>query len=163
MAETGKIVAVTGHRPQKLGGFSEEVFQDLVRLAKHCFERLKPLEVITGMALGWDQAVAQACHDLKIPFRAYIPFMGQESQWPQQSQERYWKLLEGPVLNMICEPGYAAWKMQKRNEAMVDDCHQLLALWDGTTGGTFNCVAYARKQLHVVVLNCWQRWANKDF
>ena len=35
--------------------------------------------------------------------------------------------------------------MQKRNEYMVDKCDILLAVWDGSAGGTNNCVKYARK------------------
>lgn len=44
---------------------------------------------------------------------------------------------------IACEGGYASWKMQKRNEWMVDRCDILVSVWDGTEGGTYNCVNYA--------------------
>lgn len=36
-------------------------------------------------------------------------------------------------------------KMQKRNEYMVDNSDIVIAVWDGTKGGTYNCVKYAQK------------------
>jgi hypothetical protein len=45
------------------------------------------------MALGWDQAFAQACVDLEIPFVAAVPFHGQEKRWPRESQKYYNDLL----------------------------------------------------------------------
>jgi uncharacterized phage-like protein YoqJ len=35
--------------------------------------------------------------------------------------------------------------MQIRNEWMVDRADQVIAIWDGTSGGTANCVEYATK------------------
>jgi uncharacterized phage-like protein YoqJ len=44
---------------------------------------------------------------------------------------------------VICsEDGYSARKMQIRNERMVHDADVHLAVWDGTSGGTSNCVNY---------------------
>jgi uncharacterized phage-like protein YoqJ len=33
--------------------------------------------------------------------------------------------------------------MQDRNKWMVDHCDALVAIWNGTSGGTANCVKYA--------------------
>jgi uncharacterized phage-like protein YoqJ len=38
-----------------------------------------------------------------------------------------------------------AWVYQKRNEWMVDHADEVVAVWDGTSSGTANCVAYAKK------------------
>ena len=35
--------------------------------------------------------------------------------------------------------------MQKRNEYMVDLADKVIAVWNGSTGGTYNCVKYAEK------------------
>ena len=35
--------------------------------------------------------------------------------------------------------------MQKRNEYMVDLTDKVIAVWDGSKGGTGNCVRYAEK------------------
>ena len=52
------------------------------------------------------------------------------------------------MIKHIVSPGeYAAFKMQVRNEWMVDQLNPatdlLLAAWDGSPGGTGNCVKYA--------------------
>ncbi|MBD2505254.1 hypothetical protein H6G83_32420 [Anabaena azotica FACHB-119] len=52
---------------------------------------------------------------------------------------------------------YHPGKLMKRNEWMVDQCHRLVALHDGSTGGTGNCVNYAKsKKVHIV--NLWKSW-----
>lgn len=163
----GKIVAVTGHRPDKLGGYGEAVFNDLVKLAEHCLTRLKPKLVITGMALGWDLAIAEACLNLGVPFKAYIPGEWQPDAWVNQYWVEVWRHHCHYAIEVVdCDPypetGYAGWKLQKRNERMVDDCEILLALYNGGSGGTGNCYNYARKR-NVQILNVWQRWQNKDF
>jgi predicted Rossmann fold nucleotide-binding protein DprA/Smf involved in DNA uptake len=61
------ILAFTGHRPSKLGGYGSDVDLKLTRLATKVLDDLKPEQVISGMALGWDQAVAFAAIRAKIP------------------------------------------------------------------------------------------------
>src|SRR3546814_16271306 len=56
--------------------------------------------------------------------------------------------------------GYAAWKLQKRNEWMVDHADELVALWDGSRSGTGNCVAYANTSGKPVV-NLWPSWERR--
>jgi uncharacterized phage-like protein YoqJ len=51
--------------------------------------------------------------------------------------------------------------MQRRNEWMVDRADKLVALWDGSWGGTFNCIEYARKK-GVPFDNLWARWSTDD-
>jgi nucleoside 2-deoxyribosyltransferase len=42
-------------------------------------------------------------------------------------------------------PELGAKCMQDRNIWMVDHCDALIAVWDGTSGGTANCVGYAKR------------------
>lgn len=152
------IVAVTGHRPDKLGGYSQATLNKLVALAESELKRLDALTVITGMALGWDQAVAVAASNLGIPFLASVPFDGQESRWPSSSQAFYKDVLSRAKAVVVVNPGtYQAWKMQARNVYMVDRCDKLLAMWNGTSGGTANCVRYA-ESVGKPIVNCWEQW-----
>lgn len=149
------IVAGTGHRPNKLGGYGMPATVRLVDLARDWLEENKPEKVISGMALGWDYALAAAAFDLDIPFIAAVPFEGQDKMWPDESKRNYRALLEeADKVVYVCEPGYAPWKMQKRNEWMVDACDTLLAVWNGTSGGTANCVRYADSKGKPIV-NLW--------
>lgn len=150
------IISVTGHRPNKLGGYNN--FDKLVWFAECELKLIFPAGVITGMALGWDQAIAQAALNLNIPFLAAVPFQGQESIWPEQSKKFYRELLsKAASVEIISEGFYSSDKMQIRNKWMVDNSMKLLALWNGSSGGTANCVAYAKSK-HKPIINCWDNW-----
>lgn len=153
------MIAATGHRPDKLGGYSDRVHEDLTRLAVAALAEAAMWPVISGMALGWDMAVAEAAARIGLPFTAAVPFLGQESRWPAESRARYRRLLKkAETVTIVCEGGYAGWKMQRRNEWMVDNAQTILALWNGSSGGTANCVAYAKSK-GKDVRNIWDRWA----
>ena len=152
------IICGTGHRPDKLGGYGMAAGVKLVNLAVDWLEENKPTKVISGMALGWDYALAAAAFDLDIPFIAAVPFKGQEKMWPKLSQDNYNVLLRAAdEVIYVCEEGYAPWKMQVRNQWMVDNCDTVLALWDGKAGGTGNCIAYAKK-VGKPIINLWDRY-----
>ena len=141
------IVAFTGHRPNKLGGYKipNPTYLKVYHEIDKALKELNPEKVISGMALGVDQWAAAIAHKLKIPFLAAIPFEGQEKAWPEESQKIFRllrKLASEEVI--VSEGGYSPAKMQIRNEWMVDHCDTLIAVWDGTEGGTGNCVKYAK-------------------
>lgn len=144
-------VCVTGHRPAKIGGYDpENPTRAWVRSSlRTILDTIKPNYAYIGMALGVDQDFAEACIEAGVPFTAALPFKGQETKWPEASQMWYWRLVhQAKTIHTVCEPGYAAWKMQRRNQWMVDEIGPeglVIAVWDGSTGGTANCVAYARQ------------------
>jgi uncharacterized phage-like protein YoqJ len=149
------IVSFTGHRPDKLGGYSipnptyNHVRSELIRVLTD----LKPSIAVSGMALGVDQWAAQVCLDMDVPLIAAVPFAGQQRNWPQTSQDAY-KDLVGRALHVaiICGGGYSAWKMQRRNIWMVDNSDVVVAVFDGTSGGTKNCVDYATSRGKKIVM-----------
>lgn len=147
-------VAGTGHRPDKLGGYSDEAFNKLVEIAEETFKKMNPTEVISGMAMGWDMALAQAAINLEIPFIAAVPFIGQEKMWQKKTKDYYNELLsKAKEVVIVCEGGYSAYKMQVRNEWMVDNCDLVLAMHNGdTSGGTYNCVKYATNKKPIINL-----------
>ncbi len=157
-AEFGdNILAGTGHRPDKLSGYSKHAQGFVTGVCLEFLRTIRPTAVISGMALGFDQALAQAAVNLKLPLIAAIPFKGQESRWYYKDQQQFQKLLDKAAkVVYVCEGGYAAYKMQARNQWMIDHCDVLLALWNGSAGGTGNCIkaaASTRPDLHIV--NCW--------
>lgn len=152
------IICGTGHRPNKLGGYGNSAAENVYLTARKALLQLKPAKVISGMAMGWDMALAEAAVDLGIPFCAAIPFGGQESRWFPETVKRYHELVgKAETVEYVSDPGYAAWKMQVRNEWMVNHCDLVLALWDGSTGGTGNCIAYAEK-VDKPIANVWDMY-----
>lgn len=153
------IIALTGHRPDKLGNewnMDGPISQYLMKEFKTILDKLKPDGVISGMALGADMIWAQAAVDMKVPFLAAVPFRGQESKWPHKTQEYYRELLSMAYRVVYTSDGeHASWKFQERNKKMVDACTLLVAVWDGTNGGTANCYKYAKsigREIHRIYL-----------
>jgi len=158
-----RIVVATGHRPQKCGGFATPARLLLKQIAIDWLTALNPRGAVSGMALGWDTAIVEACLHLRLPYVACIPFRGQESQWPSSSQRAYNEYLRKAANVIVCSPGpYSAHKMQIRNERMIDMALHygpgpnnsiLFAMWDGTSGGTENCLSYAQTRMQT--MNAW--------
>lgn len=143
-------VLVTGHRPDKLGGYTPNPTRERVRAwlgeqldllrEEHPF-----LVAISGMALGVDTWFAEEALARGIALHAYLPFPEQDARWNAWDQAHYRALLQGAERVIVVSPSpYAAWKMLRRNEAMVADAALGLAVWDGSPGGTAHCVAKAR-------------------
>lgn len=140
------IVAFAGHRPDKLGDWDplHPVVERVRKAVRDELIRYWPVYAISGMALGFDTWAAETCVELGIPFIAALPCDGMEQPWPMPSQERFRALLLKAKEIHVVSPGpYRPWKMQKRNEWMVDRCNRVIAAFDGSPGGTYNCLAYA--------------------
>lgn len=140
------ILAGTGHR--KING-NYPPSKEWIFVEKSLLCILKQLnidKVLTGMAIGFDQLLAKTCLDLKLPYVACLPFLGQERIWPQASKDHFNMLLsKAAEVVIVSEGGYSPQKMQIRNEYMADRADKIIAAWDGSSGGTGNCVKYIQK------------------
>jgi uncharacterized phage-like protein YoqJ len=147
------IIAGTGHR--KLGGFAipNPIYNYVQKEAERLLIKLKPSLILSGFAIGFDQMLAELAIKLKIDFNAIVPFVGQEKLWPKEAQTKYHTLLkQAKEIKIVCEGGYATKKMQIRNQYLVDHCHLLLAAYDGSGGGTNNCIEYAIKMKKEIII-----------
>jgi uncharacterized phage-like protein YoqJ len=152
------IICGTGHRPNKVGGYSEAATEKLITIAIDWLKEARPDKVITGGALGWDQALGWAAAELGLHHTLALPFAGFWSKWPKESQDLLEHLASlADKVVYVNEEGYAPWKMQVRNEWMVDRCDTVLALWDGSAGGTGNCIQYANK-VGKPIVNLWDMY-----
>lgn len=138
------------------------------------FDREAVHQIIVGGALGIDQMAFTAAHTVNHMYElAYgikplfieiaIPFEDQTNGWPQKSIDLYvWQKIHSDAttyvdaLEKYALPNYkvgeyAKPKMQLRNQYMVDESDLVLAYWDGTSGGTKNCVDYAVKKQKKII------------
>jgi len=164
------IAMVTGHRKLVPQGYSgspwaenseiitahhDKIIDQMKGWCKTIIETYNqyegPTHFITGMAIGADQLFARAIIELMDEgyycfLLAAVPFLGQDSKWPISVRNGYNAILSRcNYVGYICDPGYASWKMQKRNEWMVDNSSIVLSVWNGAeSGGTYNCIGYAR-------------------
>lgn len=165
------IFAGTGHRPPRLNLGYDQASQD--KLFRFAIEELKKLErdlepdltvpgsisIVSGMALGWDQALAKAALHLEWGVCAAPAFEGMESKWPKESQAVYNEILAASfMVQFVCPPGYSPRKFIERDHWMVDHCDKVIALWDGLKkGGTWATVDYAQKK-RIPVVNVWEHY-----
>lgn len=155
------ILGLTGHRQNKMGGYddSKNKYGQIKFRLLQIFSELKPAKIISGMAIGVDQWAVEAALELKIPVLALIPCAAQESKWPGKVQERYKEMLADIILaggevKYISDKPYTNICMQVRNEAIVSNADMMLAVWDGSSGGTGNCVSAANiAKKHVMILD----------
>lgn len=151
-------VAITGHRPSKLDNdytYTSALWRKLRERYAALYTEFKVQHVLTGCALGVDTVAAETAAANGIPYTAYVPFIGQPDRWLAASQQRYQDLLAGADDIIVVSPGgYAAWKLHRRNEAMIDAAEWVLATWTGDAGGTKSAVEYAlRTSKEVMQLN----------
>ena len=147
-------VSFTGHRPEKMPFFGEDDPM-CVELKERIFKEITALaddgatEFYSGMARGVDTWCAEAVLKLKslrpgIKLIAVIPCPDQDSKWDQPSKQRRRRILEQCDKTITVSPQYTRDCMLKRDRAMVDLCDVLLAVFDGTAGGTKYTVDYAK-------------------
>lgn len=114
------------------------------------------------MALGWDTAWAIAAIRNKVPLTVAIPFLGQEQHWPPAAQEQYRVILDAAdIVELVGSTDYSPQVMHARNRWMVDRCEAVVSLWDGSPGGTENCVRYAGL-VGRPVFNLWPEWTGSS-
>lgn len=165
------VVGGTGHRYEKLTGLGKEIYRrpevlsacqrNLDRLAAYFLRKLEADLAVSGGALAWDMAVGRGARLVGVPYVVVVPFLGQESRWSRELQEMYRALLDGAAHVVVVSDGsFSAAKMHRRNEVMADHAHRMLALWDGSAGGTGHCVNYARKQ-RVRTSNVWRPYRER--
>lgn len=145
------VVSGTGHRPDKLGGHNKWPLVEprLIALACCHISKLREshpnLAIMSGMALGWDTVLSKAARELDIPLLAATPCFNQGSRWSAAQNETHRELLLYASEIIVVHKDYSAKAMQDRNIFMVNECYTMLNCWDGTTGGTYNCVKYINK------------------
>lgn len=148
----------TGHRPNKLFGYDPHTEGNRTMLYKLRDIIIEHIEVhnvdtfITGMALGIDMWAGRIVIKLKekyphIKLVSAVPCKNHPNKWIKKSQDE-WKMIidKCDTVHYVSKEDYTAWCMQDRNEWMVNNSQYVIAVWDGTKGGTGNCINYALKQ-----------------
>lgn len=144
------ILAVTGHRPPKVGGYNvpNPVMTGIGDAIRADFARLTPERVLTGMALGVDQWVAWICLEMDIPFTAVLPCQDFSSRWPSHAQDEFQHLLSlASDQILVSRDNYTNGCLMERNKWLVNNCETLYAVWNGVPdGGTYSTIRYAQRQ-----------------
>jgi len=148
----------TGLRPQKMPfGFDESnelckrIKNQLEQKIIHMITEQQVTHFICGMALGVDQWAAEAVLSLherfpQITLECALPCETQAEAWTVEQRERYFSILERCSKETLLQKHYTSDCMQKRNGYVVNKSRYVIAVWDGSRGGTSNTVRFARRR-----------------
>lgn len=161
------IIAGTGHRPTGLYKGSIKTPENVKHLYREELNsRLSEnpdLIIVSGMAIGADQLLAEVCVELSIKYVACIPFEGQDSKWTSSDKNNWSELLKKAwQVNLVSlrppSDYYEAVRMlHQRNQYMVDLSDSVIALFNGVKkGGTYNVIDYAERKNKRIV-NIWPK------
>ena len=135
----------------------------------------KDFKFIFGGALGIDQMSFEIVSTIikpyvenregKIILELAIPFKDQPNNWHNELDINTYnsQLKEADIVTYVDtldnykikgyeEGRYYPAKMQKRNEYIVDKSNIIIAVLDGSKGGTYNCVQYTKKQNKKIII-----------
>jgi len=148
----------TGHRPQNLPwGFNEKderclrVMGEVEREVQKAIER-GYTTFITGMALGFDIMCAEVVLKLKkhypnIKLIGALPCRTQDKLWSEKDKLRYRDVLKKlDKIRCIYENYIGSECMMERNRYMINNSSLVIALFNGSKGGTKRTLEYAKKQ-----------------
>lgn len=159
----GTGYSITNERVVSYSNMLKEVLRPLIQNEGAC-------HFISGGAIGIDQIAFWTVHSLKKEFvgitnELAIPFIKQHTAWKNAELVGWYHKMKEHADKVIYvdELGlqdsryfsgnspyslgeYSAKKMQIRNEYMVDHSDVVVAVHDGSSGGTGNCVRYAESQ-----------------
>ena len=160
-----RICCFTGHRPDKLPwGFDEgdprciairhSMAREIEGLYRRGFRHF-----ISGMAQGCDLYFAEAALALReqrpdLTVEGAIPCPTQADHWPEDQRGRWQNILTRCDLETVVQQNYDRLCMFRRDRYMVDRSAAILAVFDGTSGGTQYTLNYAmEKKLEILLLD----------
>jgi len=162
MEEKKRKCAFTGHREQKLApGWREAspAGEALKRQIADAVENVYAAGIshfICGMANGCDLYFAEAVLALRaehpdVTLEAAIPYAGQTEGWPSTLRQRHAAILRQCDVTTVLQQRYTRDCMMRRNRYMVDNAAVLIAVYNGSPGGTRRTMLYAmRRGLEII-------------
>lgn len=163
------IISITGHRPNglpkeygyNLNNEAQTKLKEYIEVTiEECYKyatQNEELTLVSGMALGvdtafWEVAAKLRKNNQNIRIEAALPFVGQEKKWTEKSQKQYKKMLsESDKVTIVSEGGFATYKMMARNRYMVNKSDIIIAVICKETGGTAQCIKYAKEHNKLII------------
>ena len=161
--EERRTCCFTGHRPDKLPWGLDERDPRCAMLKQSLSRELEGLyrqgyrHFISGMAMGCDLYFAEAALELRtkyseITVEGAVPCPTQADRWPEDLRSRWRDILDRCDLETVVQQHYDRWCMHRRNRYMVDRSAVVLAVFDGTAGGTQYTLNYAMDKKREILL-----------
>lgn len=158
MEDIIKKVCFTGKRPSSMPWGNNETDPRCEKLKRRLEEEILQAVhdgyryFITGMAQGadtWAGEIIIRLREKQYPdlfLEAAVPYYVQPKTWSEQDQIRYFDLLFDCDKKTLCSPSYYRGCYHVRNRYMVDAAQRVIAVYDGSGGGTGYTVNYAQSK-----------------
>lgn len=153
--DINKTCCFTGHKPEKI---KEDINIIKANLAK---EIRKAIDLgydtfITGMADGVDIWAAEIVLEIKeqndnIKLICAVAYNGTEKERTLEKQEKFHDILGRSDGIEYMNRKFATWVFFARDEWMVDRASYVIAVFNGTSGGTEHTLKYAEKKERTIV------------
>jgi len=151
------MYAVTGHQPHLLGGFGDEAQETLTAFACAWVSRVRPAKLVSGMAPGWDLAMARAAIRCDVRLVAALAFADQGQDWPEHAREELKRLLDAAEYVHVHSNDKHRGCWTNRDRWVLGQADAVVALWSGVDGGTGTAVK-AAEDMGLPVTNLWDEW-----
>ena len=163
--DASRTCCFTGHRPDKLPWGYDERDPRCLALKGSMAREIEGLyrrgfrHFISGMAQGCDIYFAEAALALReqnpdLSVKGAVPFPAQADHWPEAQRLRWQDILARCDLETVVQQHYDRFCMFRRDRYMVDRSAAVLAVFDGTPGGTQYTLNYAvEKKLEILLLD----------
>ncbi len=160
-----KTCCFSGHRIQKLEWLADfdHPFSCILRerIKEKILEKIDEgyTYFISGMALGVDMLCAQIILDLKkdypnIQLECALPCADQTKYWPQSQCILHSEILSKADYIFTVNEHYHRGCNHMRNQYMVKKSNALIAIWNGSDGGTKNTIMLAaRHNIPLEIIN----------
>ncbi|MCR5803192.1 MAG: DUF1273 domain-containing protein [Clostridia bacterium] len=156
--DINKTCCFTGHKPEKI---KEDIDVIKANLRK---EIMKAIDLgydtfISGMADGVDVWAAETVLDIKkekddIKLICAVAYNGTEKNRTPEKQEKFHDILRRADGTEYMNRKYAPWVFFARDEWMIDRASYVIAVFNGTRGGTEHTLKYAaEKERKIVYVN----------
>ena len=152
-----KICAFTGSRPEKMPVLQnpesaeyKELIGRIRTQIKELTERENVTSYLSGAAKGIDLIAAEIVLELKrdypkITLECVVPYLAQANGWSEEHKEQYQSVLDRSDKVTVLQEDFSRGCLQKRNRYLVENADIVLAVWNGTKGGTEYTIKYAEK------------------
>lgn len=152
-----KTCCFTGHRPKGLPYGTDETHPAFLRLRETLRGEIRRLayeegvrHFIRGMAIGVDLLAAELVLEFReenpnITLESAIPHEEQSIRWTDIQRSQYYDVASQCDFETMLQTQYTPDCFQKRNLYMVEHSAFVVAVWNGSPGGTQQTVAMARK------------------